>query len=35
MLNGYIVDVRGFLGTGDHYAVVRQSAISFNAKDDK
>ena len=35
MLNGYIVDVGGFLGTGDHYVVVRPSAISFNAKDDK
>jgi hypothetical protein len=35
MLNGYIVDVGGILGTGDHYVVVRPSAISFNAKDDK
>lgn len=35
MLNGYIVDVGGFLGTGDHNVVVRPSAISFNAKDDK
>jgi hypothetical protein len=34
-LNGYIVDVGGFLGTGDHYVVVRPSAISFDAKDDK
>jgi hypothetical protein len=34
-LNGYIVDVGGFLGTGDHYVVVRPSAISFNVKDDK
>jgi PRC-barrel domain len=34
-LNGYIVDVGGFLGMGDHYVVVRPSAISFNAKDDK
>ena len=34
-LNGYIVNVGGFLGTGDHYVVVRPSAISFNAKDDK
>jgi hypothetical protein len=33
--NGYIVNVGGFLGTGDHYVVVRPSAISFNAKDDK
>jgi hypothetical protein len=35
MLNRHIVDVGGFLGTGDHYVVVRPSAISFNAKDDK
>ena len=34
-LNGYIVNVGGFLGMGDHYVVVRPSAISFNAKDDK
>jgi hypothetical protein len=34
-LNGYIVDVGGFLGMGDHYVVVRPSAISFNAEDDK
>jgi len=34
-LSGYIVDVGGFLGTGDHCVVVRPSAISFNAKDDK
>jgi hypothetical protein len=34
-LNGYIVSVGAFLGTGDHYVVVRPSAISFNAKDDK
>ena len=34
-LNGYIVDVGGFLGTGDHYVVVRPSAISFDAKDDE
>jgi sporulation protein YlmC with PRC-barrel domain len=33
-LNGYIVDIGGFLGMGDHYVVVRPSAISFNAKDD-
>ena len=32
-LNGYIVDVGGFLGMGDHYVVVRPSAISFNAQD--
>jgi hypothetical protein len=29
MLNGYIVDVRGFW-KGDHYVVVRPSAIGFN-----
>jgi hypothetical protein len=34
-LNGYIVDVGGFLGTGDYYVVVRPSAISFDAMDDK
>ena len=34
-LHGYIIEVGGFLGTGDHYVVVRPSAISFNAKDDK
>jgi hypothetical protein len=34
-LNGYIVDVGRFLDMGDHYVVVRPSAISFNAKDDK
>jgi hypothetical protein len=34
-LNGYIVDVGGFLGTGDHHVVVRPSAISFNALEDK
>jgi sporulation protein YlmC with PRC-barrel domain len=34
-LNGYIVSVGGFLGMGDHYVVVRPSAISFNAKDNK
>jgi hypothetical protein len=28
------VDIGGFLGMGDHYVVVRPSAISFNAKDD-
>ena len=32
-LNGYIV--RGFLGMGDHYVVVRPPAISFNAEDNK
>jgi hypothetical protein len=34
-LNGYIVNVGTFLGMGDHYVVVRPSAISFNAKDGK
>jgi hypothetical protein len=34
-LNGYIISVGEFLGMGDHYAVVRPSAISFNAKDNK
>ena len=34
-LNGYIVSVGGFIGKGDHYVVVRPSAISFNAKDNK
>jgi hypothetical protein len=34
-LNGYIVDVGEFLGMGDHYVVVRPSAISFKAKDDQ
>ena len=34
-LNGYIVGVGGYLGMGDHYVVVRPSAISFNAKDNK
>jgi hypothetical protein len=34
-LYGYIVDVGGFLRMGDHYVVVRPSAISFNTKDDK
>ena len=32
-LNGYVVGVGAFLGIGDHYVVVRPSAISFNAKD--
>jgi hypothetical protein len=34
-LNGYIVSVGEFLGLGEHYVVVRPSAISFNAKDNK
>ncbi len=34
-LNGYVIGVGGFLGMGDHYVVVRPSAISFNAKDNK
>jgi hypothetical protein len=34
-LNGYIIDVGGFLGMGDRYVVVRPSAISFYAKDNK
>ena len=34
-LNGYIIGVGGFLGMGDRYAVVRPSAISFDAKDNK
>ncbi len=34
-LNGYIVSVGEFLGTGDHYVVVQPSAISFKAKDNK
>jgi hypothetical protein len=34
-LNGYIVGVGKFLGTGDHYVVVRPSAISFSAADNK
>ena len=34
-LNGYIVNVGGFLGIGEHYVVVRPSAISFHAKDNK
>ena len=33
-LSGYIVSVGGFLGVGDHYVVVRPSAISFDATDD-
>ncbi len=34
-LNGYIVSVGEFLGTGDHYVVVQPSAIIFKAKDNK
>jgi hypothetical protein len=34
-LNGYIVNVGEFLGLREHYVVMRPSAISFNAKDDK
>jgi PRC-barrel domain len=34
-LNGYIIDVGSFLGMGDRYVVVRPSAISFGAKDNK
>jgi sporulation protein YlmC with PRC-barrel domain len=34
-LHGYIVSVGSFLGMGDHYVVVRPSAIKFDAKDDK
>jgi PRC-barrel domain len=34
-LNGYIVSVGKLLGMGEHYVVVRPSAISFNAKDNK
>jgi hypothetical protein len=36
-LNGYIIGVGGFLGMGDHYVVVRPTAISlsFNANDKK
>ena len=34
-LNGYIVSVGEFLGMGEHYVVVRPSAISFNAKDNE
>jgi hypothetical protein len=34
-LSGYIIGVGGFIGMGDHYVVVRPSAInvSFNAND--
>jgi hypothetical protein len=31
-LSGYIVGVGGFLGVGDHYVVVRPSAISLSFK---
>jgi hypothetical protein len=34
-LNGYIVDVGDFLGMRDHYVVVRPSAISVSAKNNK
>jgi hypothetical protein len=34
-LNGYIVGVGRFLGMGDHYVVVRPSAIGFKAKYNK
>jgi sporulation protein YlmC with PRC-barrel domain len=34
-LNGYIISVGEFLGLGEHYVVVRPSAISFDAKDNK
>jgi hypothetical protein len=34
-LYGYIVSVGRFLGTGDHYVVVRPSAISLEANDNK
>jgi hypothetical protein len=34
-LNGYVVGVGAFLGTGDRYIVVRPSAINFDAKDNK
>jgi hypothetical protein len=34
-LYGYIVSVGRFLGMGDHYVVVRPSAISLEANDDK
>ena len=34
-LNGCTISVGGFLGMGDRYVVVRPSAISFNAKDNK
>jgi hypothetical protein len=34
-LYGYIVSVGRFLGMGDHYVVVRPSAISLEANDNK
>jgi hypothetical protein len=34
-LYGYIVSVGRFLGTGDHYVVVRPSAIRLEANDNK
>jgi hypothetical protein len=34
-VNGYIVSVGGFLAMGDHYVVVRPSAITFDAEDNK
>ena len=35
-LKGHVIDAGGrLLGMGDHYVVVRPSAIRFNAKDDK
>jgi hypothetical protein len=34
-LNGYIIDIGGFLGMDDRYVVVRLSAISIDAKDNK
>ena len=34
-LYGYIVSVGEFLGMGDHFVVVRPSAISLKAKDNK
>ena len=34
-LNGYVVSVGRFLGVGDHYVVVRPSAITFDAEDNK
>ena len=34
-LQGYIIDVGGFLGMGDHYVVVHPSAINFSATDNK
>lgn len=34
-ISGFVVGVGEFLGVGDHYVVVRPSAINFNAKDNK